>query len=458
MGQTEIGPDHPSAVPLGGDRLEGRHFLLLQGPFGPFYLRLAHELIAFGAEVTKVHLNGADLWGWNGSLPAVHYRGNADGWSAWLARLIAQRGITDIIMHSDCQRYHRMAVDVAETLGTRFYVTEQGYLRPHWVTFEEGGVNANSALLRQFDSIKTFPALFAARKKIATPTGNHTRAYVIRTTVANLALYAAWPLFPRYRNAFSYAPWKQCAGHIRRYLRNRLGARRAGLARLDRVMESGAPFYIALLQRPGDSQIYKHSRFTSLGEFCEATIASFAAHAPADARLVFKAHPLDHDLDDHRRRLAMAAKRHGVEDRVVYVDGGVLGQILPRARGAITINSTAGLTAVEMGCPTICLGRALYDGEGLTHQGPLDGFWSKPQAPDADLVRRFIGYLLIRTQINGDYATEQGMRMAISGMIGRLIYEGAAVVEPACMKLDMPQRRPLPDAPAGSRHGVGRVA
>lgn len=403
--------------------LEGRHFLMLQGPFGPFYRRLAQELKLFRADVTKVHLNGADIWGWNRSLPAVHFRDGIDQWSSWLSQLIEERGITDIIMHSDCQRYHRMAVDVAKLRNVRVFVTEQGYLRPHWITFERSGVNANSSLLSEFESIRTFPALFASRKKIATPTGKHTRAYALRTTYANLALYALTPFYPKYENAFSYAPWKQCVGHTRRYLRNRFGARKRGLERLNSVMEGDAPFYVALLQRPGDSQIYKHSRFASLGEFCEATIESFAAHAPRDAKLVFKAHPLDHDLDDHRKRIAMAARQWNVEDRVIYVDGGVLGQILPKSTGAITINSTAGLTAVEMGCPTITLGRALYDGEGLTHQGPLDQFWSKPAKPDEALVRRFIGYLLIKTQINGDFGTDHGMRMAIAGIIGGLKYE-----------------------------------
>lgn len=415
-------------------RLEGRHFLLLQGPFGPFYLRLAEELERSGAQVTKVHLNGADRWGWKRRFPAMEFKGRVAEWPVWLGALMQRKGITDVIMHSDCQRYHRLAVDVANERKVRVFVTEQGYLRPHWITFERGGVNANSSLLRDFDSIKTFPALFASRKKIATPTGKHTRAYVLRTSIANLALYFHAASFPNYENAFSYAPWKQCAGHIRRYVRNRLGARRKGLALLDKVMESGDPFYVALLQRPGDSQIYKHSRFPSLGAFCEATIESFAQHAPRRAKLVFKAHPLDHDLDDHRKRIKEAARAHGVLDRVVYVDGGVLGQILPRAVGAITINSTAGLTAVEMGCPTITLGRALYDGPGLTHQGPLDQFWRHPQHPDEDLVRRFIGYLLIKTQINGDFSTNHGMRMAIAGIIGGLMYEasieGAAAGDP----------------------------
>jgi len=407
----------------GVGRLDGRHFLLLQGPFGTFYYELAAELLNFQANVTKVNLNGADVWGWRSGIDAERYTGTPEGWVPWLRELIAERGITDVVMHSDCQSYHKTAVELAKQLGLRIYVTEQGYLRPHWITFERGGVNANSSLLEEFESIRTFPALFASRKQIVTPTGKHTRAYVINTTVANLALYFWHAAFPRYENAFSFPPWLQCVGHSRRYFRNRLGGRSKSLKRLNAVMSSGDPFYVALLQRPGDSQIYKHSPFDTLGEFCEATIASFAAHAPENAILIFKTHPLDHDLDDHRRWITRAAKAHGVTDRIAYVDGGVLGSILPAARGAITINSTAGLTAVEMGCPTICLGRALYDGEGMTHQGPLDSFWDNPQHPDAELVARFIGYILIKTQINGDFSTKQGMRMAIAGIIGGLIYE-----------------------------------
>ncbi|GGY54027.1 capsular biosynthesis protein [Parvularcula lutaonensis] len=416
---------------------------MLQGPFGPFYLRLARELTAYHADVTKVIHNGADEWGWSRSFPAVRFRDKVEKWGEWLAELIEERGITDVIMHSDCQLYHRIAVDVARSLGVRIYVTEQGYLRPHWITFERGGVNANSSLFSEFENIKTFPALFASRRKIATPTGKHTRAYVIRTSVANLALYFHWLQFPNYSNAFTYAPWLQCVGHIRRYLRNRFGGRKKSLERLQSLMQGDAPFYVALLQRPGDSQIYNHSRFGKLGDFCDAVIESFAQHAPANAKLMFKAHPLDHDLDDHRKCIEIAAKKHRVEDRVVYVDGGVLGQILPRAEGAITINSTAGLTSVEMGCPTICLGRALYDGEGLTHQGPLDGFWTKPQKPDADLVRRFIGYLLIKTQINGDFSTDHGMRMAIAGIIGGLIYEAAIENKEAEAPAAIPASLPL---------------
>lgn len=417
LDDQDLHPAHREA------RLANRHFLLLQGPFGTFYFKLATELLAFKAQVTKVNLNGADVWGWRRDILAQRFTGAPEQWRGWLAALIAERGITDIIMHADCQSYHNQAAEVAKDLGIRVYVTEQGYLRPHWITFERGGVNANSSLLEEFEAIRSFPALFASRRRIVTPTGKHTRAYVINTTVANLALYFWHAAFPRYKNAFSFAPWLQCVGHSRRYIQNRLGGRRRSLKRLEAVTNSGDPFYVALLQRPGDSQIYKHSRFNTMGEFCEATIQSFAEHAPANAKLVFKRHPLDHDLDDHLVHLKRAVKKHGVDDRVVYVDGGILGQILPAARGAITINSTAGLTAVEMGCPTICLGRALYAGQGMTHQGDLDTFWDNPEHPDAELVARFIGYILIKTQINGDFSTKQGMRMAIAGIIGGLIYE-----------------------------------
>ena len=51
---------------------------------------------------------------------------------------------------------------------------------------------------------------------------------------------------------------------------------------------------------------------------------------------------------------------------------------MPSACGAVTVNSTAGLGAIEMGLPTIVLGEAIYDMPGLTHQSALDAFWTAP--------------------------------------------------------------------------------
>jgi capsular polysaccharide export protein len=68
-------------------------------------------------------------------------------------------------------------------------------------------------------------------------------------------------------------------------------------------------------------------------------------------------------------------------------------------------------------CPTIALGRALYDLPGLTFQGTLDDFWRKIEAPDKSLFRDFRNVVIHTTQINGGFYCRQGMDMAVRNAI-----------------------------------------
>jgi capsular polysaccharide export protein len=89
--------------------------------------------------------------------------------------------------------------------------------------------------------------------------------------------------------------------------------------------------------------------------------------------------------------------------------------------GVVCVNSTAGLAAIEFGTPTITLGRAIYDMPGLTHQGDLDGFWTAPQVPDAELYLAFRHVVIAETQINGAYATAKGRHLAVPEIARRLL-------------------------------------
>src|SRR5690606_3283462 len=47
-----------------------------------------------------------------------------------------------------CRPVHKTAIQAVKELGLRVHVLEEGYFRPNWVTYEENGVNNNSALPR----------------------------------------------------------------------------------------------------------------------------------------------------------------------------------------------------------------------------------------------------------------------------------------------------------------------
>ncbi len=195
--------------------------------------------------------------------------------------------------------------------------------------------------------------------------------------------------------------------------------KRSVARRAARLTDSPKPYFLALMQRAGDSQLWQHSNYTN-ESFAAEVIESFSRHAPHDSTLVFKLHPLDPGMVDYERVVERLAAEHGVSERIMFLDGGNLNVLARRAVGAVTINSTAGLATIGFGCPTKVLGRAVYDIEGLTDRNPLHRFWSDPDAPDNDLFLRFRHVMMERTQINGAFYTPVGMRMAAAIAAERL--------------------------------------
>ena len=147
----------------------------------------------------------------------------------------------------------------------------------------------------------------------------------------------------------------------------------------------------------------------------ERVIQSFALHAPPDAHLIMKNHPLDTGLDRHGDSARRMARRFDVEQRVQFFETGHLPTIADRAQGTVVINSTVGLAALAHGCAVKTLANPIYSLPGLTFQGSLDEFWRQATPPDRDLYRAFRDVLLATTQVNGNFFTRAGIRLAVEG-------------------------------------------
>jgi capsular polysaccharide export protein len=206
------------------------------------------------------------------------------------------------------------------------------------------------------------------------------------------------------------------------------------------MFAKAGPVFLVLLQRPGDSQLWRHSQYESTADFLDHVITSFAARAPADGRLMVRPHPLDPGLEPHERVIRRLAAREGVADRVAFVDDGKLHEILPAIAGAVCVNSTAGLAAIEFGRPAIVLGKAMYDMPGLTHQGGLDSFWTEPQSPCADLYRAFRRVVIAKTQVNGAFATRRGRALATPEVARRLMESRAGRSDPCAVLVNAEDR------------------
>lgn len=86
----------------------------------------------------------------------------------------------------------------------------------------------------------------------------------------------------------------------------------------------------------------------------------------------------------------------------------------------VTVNSTSATLALAAGVPTMALGKAIYDIPQLTHQGRLDDFWTRPQAPNARLFDAFRRVLYDRCLIYGGLASQSATEILVESAVERL--------------------------------------
>ena len=189
---------------------------------------------------------------------------------------------------------------------------------------------------------------------------------------------------------------------------------------------SSDPYFLFPLQLDSDAQIRLHSPFAGIADALRLVIGSFAAHAPADVRLVVKEHPLDNGVRDWRQETAAMAALFGVADRVDYLASGDIVPVTAQARGMVTINSTSGTFGLAMGVPVVALGHAVYDIPDITFQGGLDAFWRTPVAPDEATYAAFRRVLIERCLIPGGFFSEEALDKVVRHAIAR--FEGVPML------------------------------
>jgi len=195
---------------------------------------------------------------------------------------------------------------------------------------------------------------------------------------------------------------RRAAGLPIRRLRHGMAARR--------LLASGSPFHLALLQLSFDSSLQAHSGFAGAADFAVACIAAFAAGAPPGERLAFKSHPFDDGRERLGKVIADAATRKGVAGRVLFLDGTPdLARLLDGAKTVVTVNSTAAQPALLRGLPVAALGRAVYSRPELVSPQPLADFFGAPRPPDREAYRIFRRFLLETSQVEGSFYAGPGI-------------------------------------------------
>nr|WP_321455505.1 capsular biosynthesis protein [uncultured Cohaesibacter sp.] len=412
-----------------------RVFLFLQGHPSFFARNVANQLEKSGYEALRINFCLGDALVWMGR-KSFSYRRPFKQWEKYLRKFIAKHGVTDIIYYADRKPYHQVAAKVAYELDIPTYAYEFGYLRPDWITLERGGMSA-------FSHFPNDPALI---RSIATqckmPEMEQKFPYskpreIVYEVSYNLLSYFTGFLNPFYKADRYYNPLIEYISGIPGLFFEK---RRHAIARrlITRLGRERVPFFIFSLQLQSDYQLRSNAPFAHQKNAIEMAMKSFAQYATSGTNIIFKAHPLDNGWERWRPFIIKKARQLGLEGRVHFIVGGNLSFMLKHAKGCVLINSTVGLHSLRIGCPVKVLGHAVYDLEGLTHQGSLDSFWRQPELPDKSFVNDFVKVMATTIQVKGNFFTTKGQKAAVPAFANRLInneVNGLGAFVPAAPRL-----------------------
>lgn len=383
-------------------RIHGQNILLLQGPLGSFFKKLDSFFRAHGANTYRICLNAGDQF-FSHPDNSIAYTGTTANWASFLCRVLIDYRIDRIFLFGDCRLYHKIALEEAHAAGVECFVFEEGYIRPDYITLERNGVNDFSELPRDRSFYESTPP--AGKISAAIPTANysHCRA-AIQAVVYYLVMNLLRFRYPHYRHHREKACLKQAFYGVRNGCRKLWYKAYESKASAMVTVGWRKKYYFVPLQTHNDFQVCTHSDFDSIEAFIDEVLISFARHAPEETFLLFKHHPADRGIKNYTRLIRRRTKQLGIRNRVRVVHDTHLPTCLRNALGTVTINSTVGISSLFHETPTITLGRAVYDIDGLTCRGmPLDEFWRCRKAPDKTLFNKFRSHLIRHTQLNGSF-------------------------------------------------------
>jgi len=365
-------------------------------------------LRAAGASIHRIGFNAGDQLAWKHKDAYTPFLEEKTVWREWLTTFLDARQITDIVLYGDTRDIHQTARELARTRNITVHCFEEGYLRPYWITYERGGVNGNSRLMRM--TVPEMRAMLGGRTRdvpeapaqwgalwhhIYNGALYHWQVLFLNGKYKNfkphrtISVKREWWLYIKRLALFAYHSWDR-------------------QRETTRLTNSGANYHLVLLQLAHDASFRDHSDFAKIDEFIDLCIKGFAAGAPKHHRLVFKTHPLEDGREPIPALIRAAAARYGIRDRVQMIRGGKLGEMLDRASSAVTVNSTAGQQVLWRGLPLKAFGRSVYSQPEFVSYQPIDEFFANPRVPDREAYMLYRQFLLETSQFPGGFYTAEG--------------------------------------------------
>ena len=380
--------------------IRGKNILFLQGPMGAFFAQLERRFSAAGAQTFRIGFNVGDYF-FSAKQAYTPYRGTPGAWPKFIALFLQEYQIEMIFLFGDCRYYQSTAIYAAKNSGIEVFVFEEGYIRPDYITMERYGVNDYSLLSRD-------PEFYRALETKEDLSPRNTESSGFKLGYSVVAYYLLGALFswryPHYEHHRNFDASQELYVGLRNVVR-KFKYRQQERGVVDMVKGPWhKKYFFVPLQTYNDFQILQHSMYRSVETFIIDVLRSFGEHANAHHMLVFKHHPVDRGRKDYTDFIMDEAKLVGVETRVKVLHDVHLPTLLKHARGTVTVNSTVGLSSLYHKTPTLTMGNAIYDVEGLTLPASgLDTFWSEQPPVDSELYQKFRQYLIKNTQINGSF-------------------------------------------------------
>ena len=399
--------------------------LLLQGPVGPFFARLGRCFVRAGIPCRRVVFNAADhLFAGNHPPDAprvIKCRVGEGDWQRWLEEEL-DRAPPAVVILFGCERdRHAVAREACAARAIPVLCLEEGYVRPGFVTAEWGGNNRLSPI-----ADATLADLKAAADRPLPPAckGHAFNAMAMWGAVYYIVRALGKPFYP----STQHHKDRPLVSEAFRWLRNpwRAFANEERNKRLlhDLLENHYGRFYLVPLQVRDDMQLVKAGRGWTNERLIEETVASFAAHAPSDRRLLIKVHPLERGHSDAISRTARIAARHGVADRVVVLDGETLGLMVSACAGMITINSTSAFSAMLRLVPLGVLGHAMFRRDDLAtvldKREDIDAFWTGATSRPAERLDAFRHYMAVSALVPGDFYTRANSKVGAHSVLALL--------------------------------------
>ena len=375
------------------------NILLLQGPLGPFFKKFAHYASKQGDQTYKINFNGGDRH-YGGADRQFDYVDSHEMWHVYLTEFIKKYNIAIVLVYGDCRFYHKVAKQVTIESGINFWAWEEGYLRTGFVTLEKDGCNANSSLFNTSENFKKVKARDIKSSLSVGPTFARRAWFAI-------CYYISLRLSKKtFANYYHHRPWTTVQEGIfwlnnfkQKWVSKLTDPRRYNKF----IRQYEGEVFLLPLQVEVDFQLREHSHYSSVSKVISEVMNSFAQHANPEQALLIKHHPQNRGFVHYGKLIEQLTNELSLGGRVLYGHDFNLPDIYLHAAGVVTVNSTVGISALLHHLPTVVLGRAIYDIEGVTYSDTLDKFWQDEFKVNRKSFAKFITYLCQQSQISGDF-------------------------------------------------------